>query len=86
MPLRFRNVGATPDDPVEDWPVEAVITALERGGLSHRRRLAAAIKADPWGPVAQAVTEALSVARPYGVAALMESVLAHARASTGGHG
>ncbi|MGH4010463.1 MAG: hypothetical protein ACRDTH_20265 [Pseudonocardiaceae bacterium] len=61
MPLTFRNIDTTPDDPVETWPLESVITALERGGLSHRRRLAAAIKADPWGPVTRAVIEALSV-------------------------
>lgn len=34
---------------------------------------------DPWGPVAHTVTEALRVSRPYGVAALMESVITHAR-------
>lgn len=79
MPLTFRNLDTTPDDPVETWPLEGVITALERGGLSHRRRLAAAIKADPWGPVARTVAEALSVTQPYGVAPLMESVIAHAR-------
>ncbi len=79
MSLTFRNIDASPDDPVETWPLEGVITALERGGLSHRRRLAAAIKADPWGPVARNVLEALSVIEPYGVTPLMESVIAHAR-------
>jgi DNA-binding transcriptional regulator YiaG len=79
VPLTFRNINATPDDPVETWPLEGVITALERGGLSHRRRLADAIKADPWGPVAHAVLEALSVTQPYGVTPLMKSVIAHAR-------
>ncbi len=79
MPLTFRNIDVTPDDPVETWPLEGVITALERGGLSHRRRLATAIKADPWGHVARAVVEALNVTQPYGVTPLMESVIAHAR-------
>ena len=79
MPLTFRNINTTPDDPVETWPLEGVITALERGGLSHRRRLAAAIKADPWGPVTRAVIEALSVTQPYGVTPLMNSVISNAR-------
>ncbi len=79
MPLSFRNIDISPDDPVEIWPLEGVITALERGGLSHRRRLTADIKADPWGRVARNVLEALQVTQPYGVAPLMESVIAHAR-------
>ncbi len=79
MPLAFRNLDTTPDDPVETWPLEAVITALERGGLTHRRRLAAAIRADPWGPVAHTVGEVLRVSRSYGVAPLMETVITHAR-------
>jgi DNA-binding transcriptional regulator YiaG len=80
--LAFRNVDASPDDPVSEWPQEAIQTALERGGLSHWRRLAAAIRADPWGPVARAVEEVLTYSRPYGVAPLMERVVARAREAT----
>jgi hypothetical protein len=47
--LVFRNVDASPDDPVSQWPQEAIQTALERGELSHWRRLAAEIQADPCG-------------------------------------
>ncbi len=77
--LAFRNVDASPDDPVSEWPQEAVQTALERGGLSHWRRLAAEIAAEPWGPVARRVEEVLTYTRPYGVAATMERVIARAR-------
>jgi DNA-binding transcriptional regulator YiaG len=77
--LAFRNVDASPDDPVSEWPQEAIQTALERGGLSHWRRLAEAIRADPWGRVARAVEEVLTYSRPYGVAPLMERVVARAR-------
>ncbi|MGI9002061.1 MAG: helix-turn-helix domain-containing protein [Pseudonocardia sp.] len=80
MTLTFRNLDLSPDDPVADWPTEAVLTALERGGLSHWRRLAAAIRGDPWGPVARRVEEALTVSRPYGVAELMEDAIIAARA------
>lgn len=79
MSLAFRNIDVSPEDPVELWPTEAVLTALERGGLGHWRRLTAAIVEDPWGPVARRVEEALEVSRPYGVGVVMNDVLAGAR-------
>ncbi|MDQ2789836.1 MAG: XRE family transcriptional regulator [Pseudonocardiales bacterium] len=79
MSLAFRNIDVSPEDPVEVWPTEAVLTALERGGLGHWRRLAAAIDDDPWGPVARRVEEALEVSRPYGVGVVMADVLVDAR-------
>jgi transcriptional regulator with XRE-family HTH domain len=77
--LDFRNVEASPDDPVSDWPLEAIQTALERGSLRHWRRLAHEIQADPWGPVARRVEEVLAYGRPYGAANLMEKLIAKAR-------
>jgi ribosome-binding protein aMBF1 (putative translation factor) len=77
--LVFRNVDVSPDDPVEVWPLEAIQTALERGSLKHWRRLAAAIKAQPWGPVARDVEDVLTFSRPYGVAKVMERVIDKAR-------
>jgi DNA-binding transcriptional regulator YiaG len=78
-PLAFRNVDASPEDPVSAWPSEAIQTALERGGLSHWRRLVNAIQAQPWGPVARRVEEVLAYNRPYGVALAMERAIARAR-------
>lgn len=78
--LAFRNVDVSPRDPVVSWPVEAIQTALERGGLSDWRRLAAEIRKQPWGTVARQVEEVLSYSRPYGVAEVMERVIARARA------
>lgn len=78
-PLAFRNVDASPDDPVSEWPLEAIQTALERGGLSHWRRLVDAVRAQPWGPVARQIEEVLTHSRPYGVAELMERVISDAR-------
>ena len=75
----FRNVSGSPDDPVEQWPQEAIQAALERGSLSHWRRLAGAIRDDPWGPVARRVEEVLTYSRPYGVAKAMERIVARAR-------
>jgi DNA-binding transcriptional regulator YiaG len=78
-PLAFRNVDASPEDPVSEWPLEAIQTALERGGLAHWRRLADTIQAQPWGPVARRVEEVLTHSRPYGVAPAMERAIARAR-------
>jgi predicted XRE-type DNA-binding protein len=80
--LAFRNVDASPDQPVSEWPLEAIQTALERGSLTHWRRLADEIRAAPWGPVARSVEETLTYSRPYGVAPLMERVLAASRQAT----
>jgi DNA-binding transcriptional regulator YiaG len=80
--LIFRNVDVSPDDPIVDWPIEAIQTALERGSLSHWRRLGAAIQAQPWGRVAREVEEVLTHSRPYGVAEAMERVLARSRNDT----
>ena len=77
--LTFRNVDASPEDPVEEWPLEAFQAALERGSLKHWRRLAAAIEVQPWGPLARDVEEVLTHSRPYGVAKVMERVIERAR-------
>jgi len=80
MALAFRNVDADVSDPVETWPFEAVLTALERGGLPQWRRLAAAIRQRPWGQVARYVEQAVAVAHPFGVSEAMLDVVAQARA------
>lgn len=78
-PLAFRNVEVSPQDPVSQWPLEAVQTALERGGLSDWRRLGCAIEAEPWGPVARTVEAALTYSRPYGIAAAFERAITRSR-------
>jgi DNA-binding transcriptional regulator YiaG len=77
--LKFRNLTASPDDPVETWPFEGIRAAVERGTLPDWRRLAKVIQADPWGPVAQQVLEAVHLSRPYGTAELLEGVVSRAR-------
>lgn len=77
--LTFRNIKISPDDPVAEWPTEAIQTALERGSLSHWRRLGAAIHAQPWGPIARKVEEVLTYSRPYGVSKVMERLLSRSR-------
>ena len=77
--LKFRNITASVDDPVETWPFEGILTAVGRGTLPDWRRLAAAIRADPWGPVAQQVLEAVEMSRPYGTSDLLTTVIDRAR-------
>jgi predicted XRE-type DNA-binding protein len=77
--LKFRNIDASPDDPVQTWPFEGILAAVERGTLPDWRRMAAAIRADPWGPVAQQVIEAVHLSRPYGTTELFEAVIDSAR-------
>lgn len=55
MSVAFRNVDVEPDAEPDAWPFEAVLAAIERGSLQDWRRLVAAIRAQPWGPCAQAV-------------------------------
>jgi len=80
VPLAFRNVNASPTDPVATWPTEAVQTALERGDLEHWQRLTTEIMREPWGRTVSQVEEVLTHSRPYGVAELMETVINRARA------
>ncbi|MGH3300233.1 MAG: helix-turn-helix domain-containing protein [Streptosporangiaceae bacterium] len=77
--LKFRNLTTSPDDPVETWPFEGILAAVERGTLPDWRRMATVIQADPWGPVAQQVIEAIRLSRPYGTAELLEGVVSLAR-------
>lgn len=81
MALAFRNLNISPSDPVAGWPQEAIEIALERGDLTDWRRIAVELHRDPWGQTARQLEEVLSYSRPYGIAELMETVLAHARAA-----
>jgi DNA-binding transcriptional regulator YiaG len=77
--LRFRNIDATPDEPVERWGVEGILAAIDRGSLPHWRRIAAAVRADPSGPVAADLDQALGLAEDAGVVATLRRALSRAR-------
>ena len=49
----FRNVKATPEDPIETWPYEVYAAALQYGDYPDWRFFAAEIERDPWGHVAE---------------------------------
>lgn len=80
MPLSFRNLTISPEDPVATWPTEAVQTALERGDLYDWRRIVAELQREPWGRIARQLEEVLGYSRPYGVGDAMAVVLERVRA------
>lgn len=47
MPLRFRNLDVTPDDPVEAWGFEGMLAAIDRGYAADWRKLVAAVASNP---------------------------------------
>ena len=80
MTLRFRNLDVSPEAPVEEWPTEGFIAALERGSLPDWRRIVRAVRDEPWGPVARRLEDALATTQPYGTGVLMSRALEQARA------
>lgn len=79
MTLRFRNVDFDPAAPIDEWPAEAIETVIDRGSLSDWRRLANAIRLNPWGPAARTTETVIGWDEHYGVDALMSGVIRHAR-------
>ena len=81
MIVRFRNNDANPEGPVSEWGFEGVLAALERGDIEDWSRLAAAVRQDPRGDVAETLEQALSVAADEGpsAVALLGKVLRDAR-------
>lgn len=84
--LRFRNVDAHPSDPVESWPQEGMLAAIERGHLPDWRRIAEALLSDPWGEVAASLKQAIETAEDDGGPAVLAIVLERARRSAGSSG
>lgn len=78
-PLRFRNLDFDSYAPLDEWPAEAIETLMDRGMLSDWRRLAEAIRRNPWGPAARTAENVASWGEHYGVDALMIRVIGRAR-------
>lgn len=79
--LAFRNLDASPLDPVETWPYEGLVTAIERGFLSDWRRIAQAIRQAPWGSVARNIEAFAAYGEETEVAALLVETVRRARAA-----
>ncbi len=67
------------DQPVEFWPTAGIRSALQGGDIETWKRIAAALKRDPYGRTARQVEEVLDGSRPYGVAKALWEVLDRAR-------
>lgn len=79
----FRNVVGSVDDPVEQWPYEALVSTIERGTLKDWRPILTAISRSPWGVVARQVEDFLSYESPYGVGPLLRRRIERARREAG---
>lgn len=80
MALQFRNVDASPTDPVETWPYEALVTAIERGLVPDWQPIFADVKVNPWGPVSRKIERYLEYAPRSGVTTLFHLAIERARA------
>ena len=79
MSVNFRNVDADPSDPVETWPYEAMVAAIERGTVRDWAKITAAVRRDPWGGTARALEDYLSYTDPSGVTELLRRAVRQAR-------
>jgi hypothetical protein len=71
--------GADVDQPVELWPTSAIRSAMQGGDIGTWKRIAAALKRDPYGRTARQVEEVLDGTRPYGISKALAEVLERAR-------
>ena len=53
----FRNIGATPNDPVVQWGFEGLLAAIERGSMRLWDRIATEVREQPYGAVARLLAE-----------------------------
>src|ERR1700735_5065118 len=79
MTTSFRNLDLDTTEPMDQWPAEAIETVIDRGSLSDWRRLAKAIRDNPWGPTARTTETIIGWGEHYGVDALMGNVIRGAR-------
>jgi hypothetical protein len=79
MTLRFRSLDFDSGAPLDEWPAEAIETVIDRGALSDWRRLADAIRQNPWGPAACTAQNVVNWGEHYGVDALIAEVIRRAR-------
>jgi hypothetical protein len=75
-----RRPGGDPEQPVELWSTSAIRSALQGGDIDTWKRIAAALKRDPYGRTARQVEEVLEGTRPYGISKALWEVLERARA------
>lgn len=77
MPLRFRNIDATPADPVESWGFEGMLAAIDRGYASDWRKLIDALADEP--ALREIYDDARDAAESRATVALIDAALAFAQ-------
>ncbi|MGO2746549.1 helix-turn-helix domain-containing protein [Microbacterium sp.] len=80
MPLRFRNIDATPDDPVDRWGFEGMLAAIDRGYARDWRKLVDAVAADP--ALRDEFDEARDAAESHATVMLLDAMLDRATRSS----
>ncbi len=79
MTAQFRHLAFDPAAPLDRWLAEAIETIIDRGTISDWRRLADAIRRNPWGPAARTAEEVAQWGDHYGVDALIARIVRGAR-------
>jgi DNA-binding transcriptional regulator YiaG len=75
----FRNVEASPHDPVATWPYEALVETLEQGLVSDWQPVFAELRSHPWGVVARRVMRWARITSDESAAALFTAAVDKAR-------
>lgn len=76
----FRNINATPDDPVTQWGFEGLLAAIERGSMKSWHRIAVELRRHPHGAVARLLEEeVIDAIANEGERALFRQILLRAR-------
>lgn len=73
MTLRFRNVNDNPTAPVECWGDEALLAAVDRGGISDWAKIFAGVSRDPHGALVDRLEQVLDLAEDTGAAAALRT-------------
>lgn len=77
MALAFRNIDVDPSAPVEEWGFEGLLAAVDRGDAGDWRRIAQAVRRNPWGPVARLLErEVFDAAADSGVVGALRGMIA----------
>ncbi len=79
MTVAFRNVDASPSDPVATWPYEGLVAAIERGLVADWQPVIRELRRSPWGPTARRVEAYLGYTEPSATTRLFALVLERAR-------
>lgn len=80
MTIAFRNVDATPDDDVANWPYEALVTAIDRGLVPDWQPIFTEVRRSPWGATARRIERYLSYREHDGVSTLFRLAVDRSRA------